>query len=157
MLRTIQEFFDTRIKPGTGGAAGAGERSVQLATAALLIEVSRADQQIKDEERRVVTDAVGRLFNLLPKDTEELIRLAEDEAASAVSMFQFTHLVDKAFSPEQKVRVVELLWHVAYADAEKDRHEEHLVRRIADLLRVSHKDFIEAKLRARDGSAPSTP
>ena len=153
MLRTIQEFFETRIKQPASTLPEAPERALQLATAALLIEVSRADHQVTDGERRAVADAVTRTFSLTPEETAALIRLAEEETQTAVSMYQFTHLIDKGFTPAQKVRVVELLWRVAYADADKDKHEEHLVRRIADLLHVAHKDFIDAKLRARDGAS----
>ena len=152
MLRAIQEFFETRIIRPASTLPEAPERALQLATAALLIEVSRADHQVKDEERRAVADGVARTFSLTPEETAALIRLAEEETQTAVSMYQFTHLIDKGFTPAQKVRVVELLWRVAYADADKDKHEEHLVRRIADLLHVAHKDFIDAKLRARDAA-----
>ncbi len=153
MIRTIQEFFDARIKQVSGvSQQEAPERPLQLATAALLVEVSRADHQVTGEERRAVADAVSSTFGLTPEDTAALLRLAEEETQTAVSMYQFTHLVDKGLSMEQKVRIVELLWTVAYADAQQDKHEEHLIRRIADLLHVSHKDFIAAKLKARDGS-----
>ena len=149
MIRTIQEFFESRIqRPSMDGDPA--ERSLQLATAALLIEISRADRQVKDEEQRAIVDGVRRLFPLSPDEATDLLRLAEEEATEAVSMYQFTSLIDKGVSPEQKVRIVELLWQVAYADAEKDAHEEHLIRRIADLLHVSHKDFIAAKIRARE-------
>jgi uncharacterized tellurite resistance protein B-like protein len=149
MLHAIQEFFDTRIR-STSGEPATVERALQLATAALLVEVSRADHEIKDEERRVIGEAVRKTFNLSEHDTEVLIRLAEEEAQTATSTHQFTHLIDKHFSIEQKIRIVELLWRVAFADANKDRHEEHLIRRIADLLHVPHREFIDAKLRARD-------
>ena len=65
-----------------------------------------------------------------------------------------THLVD--FTPDQKKRVVELLWLVAFADSEKHAHEEHLVRKIAGLLHVPHPDFIDAKIRARTESKGSS-
>jgi uncharacterized tellurite resistance protein B-like protein len=77
------------------------------------------------------------------------MELAETASRSAVSLYEFTEVVDKAFSAEQKKRVVELLWLVAFADGHKDAHEEHLVRRIASLLHVKHPDFIDAKVRAR--------
>ncbi len=68
---------------------------------------------------------------------------------SSVELFQFTRLIDDAFTPEQKVQVVERLWRIAYADEQVDRLEEHLVRKIANLLHVSHRDYIAAKLAAR--------
>ena len=148
MLRTIQEFFDKRIR-STSGEPDSIERASQLATAALLVEISRADHEIKDDERRVISEAVRRTFNLSEHDTDLLVRLAEEETQTATSTHQFTHLIDKHFPIEQKVHIVELLWRVAFADADKDKHEEHLVRRISDLLHVPHREFIDAKVRAR--------
>lgn len=151
MLRTIQEFFDNRI----GAAFTAPEstqRALQLATAALLVEISRADHEIKAEERRVISDAVRKTFDLSEQDTEAIVAFAEEEAQTATSTHQFTNLIDKHFSLEQKIQITELLWRVAFADANKDRHEEHLIRRISDLLHVPHREFIEAKIRARGGA-----
>ncbi len=148
MLRTIQEFFDTRIGAAST-APESTERALQLATAALLVEVSRADHEIKPEERRVISEAVRRTFNLSQHDTDVLLTLAEEEAQTATSTHQFTRLIDQHFPVEQKIHIVELLWRVAFADANKDRHEEHLIRRISDLLHVPHREFIDAKVRAR--------
>ena len=91
-------------------------------------------------------------LGLQASETDELLRLAEAESRQAVSLFEFTREIDRGFSPEQKKRVVELLWLVAFADAQKDAHEEHLVRTIAGLLHVPHPDFIDAKIRARGQS-----
>lgn len=150
VIRSIQQFFESRILRGAEEDSSDAIRHAQrLATAALLIEVSRADLEVKDEERAMVTESVARIFDLSPDETAELIRLAEEEVRSAVSLYQFTRLIDKDFSMDQKKQIVELLWRVAFADDEKDRYEEHLIRRIADLLHVSHDDFIQAKLRAQ--------
>lgn len=149
MLKTIQEFFDKRIG-SPSGAPESRERALQLATAALLVEVSRADHEIKAEERRVICDAVRRTFNLSEHDTNVIVGLAEEEAQTATSSYQFTRLIDAHLTREQKIQIVELLWRVAFADADKDKHEEQLIRRIADLLHVSHREFIDAKIRARE-------
>jgi uncharacterized tellurite resistance protein B-like protein len=153
MLRNIQHFFDTKISSSASVTSQAAtDSSLQLATAALLIEITKADQNIKSEERSMVTSAVQRTFNLTPEETNELITMAEEEVKGATSLFQFTHLIDKGFPYEKKKHVVELLWHVVFADAEMEKHEEYLVRRIANLLHVSHGDFIETKLKAREES-----
>jgi uncharacterized tellurite resistance protein B-like protein len=77
------------------------------------------------------------------------VSLAEEAAHHATSDYEFTSLINKGFTPEQKVKVVEHLWEVAFADRELHKYEEHLVRRIADLLYVSHTDFIAAKHRVQ--------
>jgi uncharacterized tellurite resistance protein B-like protein len=152
MLRAIQEFFDNRIRPDAAGISAAQdqEHTLQLATAALLVEMTRADFTVQDAERAAVLDAVQTLFDLPDEETRELVALAEMEASESSSLFQFTHLIDKNFPIEEKRRIVEMLWRVAFADSEKDKHEEHMVRKIADLLHVRHSDFIRARIRVEE-------
>ncbi len=151
MIRNIQRFFETRIRPVSGVTSQeVSEPALQLATAALFIEITRADSKIKEEESSMVASAVQKAFDIPPEKTAELISMAEEEVNEAVSLYQFTRLIDKGFSYKQKKHIIELLWHVVFADAEMEKHEEYLVRRIADLLHVSHRDFIDAKLKARE-------
>lgn len=146
MLKSIRQFFDTHLRPDDAGGPAAGERGLQLATAALLIEMTRADYEVKPEERTAVVEAIHGLFtNLSDQETAELIALAEQEVNESTSLFQFTSLVDKNFSRDEKVRIVEMLWRIAFADKHKDMNEEYLVRKIAELLHVSHKDFIRTR------------
>ncbi|MCG6921732.1 MAG: TerB family tellurite resistance protein [Acidobacteria bacterium] len=157
MLASIKRFFEDRVVTETARPAHeVREHGVRLAAAALLFEVIRADAEIKEEERTVARAAIQRTFGLEKNESDELMRLAEEESRGATSLYEFTHVIDKAFSPEEKKRVVELLWLVAFADAEKDAYEEHLVRRIAGLLHVPHSDFIDAKIRARAESESGT-
>jgi len=150
MLRAIKRFFEERVSPeSTGPSPEEREHGLRLAAGALLFEVVRADGEVKDGERTVVRTALQSTFRLGKAEAEELMQLAEEGSRSAASLFEFTHLVDKGFSAEQKKRIVELLWLVAFADAEKHPLEEHLVRKIAGLLHVPHPDFIDAKIRAR--------
>ena len=97
--------------------------------------------------------AIQSTFGLGRPEAESMLGLAEQASRGAGSLYELTSLVDAGFSPEQKKRVVELLWLVSFADAEKHPLEEHLVRKIAGLLHVPHPDFIDAKIRARAESA----
>lgn len=150
MLDSIKRFFEERVAAEAAQPSPeAREHGLRLAAAALLFEIVRADAEVKEEERTVVRAAIQGTFGLGQEEAEELMRLAEEESRDATSLYEFTHLIDKAFSLDQKKRVVELLWLVAFADGEKHAHEEHLVRKIAGLLHVPHPDFINAKIRAR--------
>jgi uncharacterized tellurite resistance protein B-like protein len=150
MLQSIKRFFEDRVAPEAAEPAPESrEHGLRLAAAALMFEIVRADLEIKEEERTVMRAAIQGTFGLGRDETDELMHLAEEESREATSLYEFTSLIDEAFTPEQKKRVVELLWLVAFADAEKHAHEEHLVRRIAGLLHVPHPDFIDAKLKAR--------
>ena len=152
MLDSLKRFFQERAAGGPAETGGDPAQRLRLTAAVLLVEVMRADPEVRDEERTVVRTALQGTFGLSLADTEELVRLAEAEANAATSLYDFTSLVDKGFSREEKKRIVELMWLVAFADAEMHPLEEHLIRRVAGLLHVPHPDFIDAKTRARGAS-----
>jgi len=150
VLKAIQDFFDRHVAGSLDDADEAGsEHAYQLATAALLMEISRADHDIKQVERDAVIGAVQRTFGLNESETQNLVELAEEEANEATSLYEFTRLINTNFDHKQKQHVVEMLWQVAFADGHADKYEEHLVRRIADLIHVPHRGFIRAKLAAQ--------
>ena len=152
MLNAIREFFDQHVGASATGALGDDRRAIELATAALLVETVRLDGGIDDAERAAAHRAVRSKFGLGNAEAATLIRLAEEEAREATDYYQFTSLINKQFSASQKERVIELMWQVAYADADLSAHEQHVVRKIADLLHVPHRAYIAAKLRARDAA-----
>jgi len=147
MLDSIRDFFDKHMAPSS--APEAGRHSIEVATAALLVEVVRMDGDIEPAERDAVLRAVHASFGLSGPEADALIELAEDEARQAADLFQFTSLLNRNFSAEQKEKVVEHLWRVAFADQELSAWEQHLVRKVADLLYVPHGAYIAAKVRAR--------
>jgi len=150
MLTAIREFFDAHIGTSTPGRDA--RHAIELATAALLVEVGRLDAEIDAAERAAMLRAVREKFGLSAQEAETLIGLAEAEAREATDYYQFTSLINRHFSQEQRQRVIELMWQVAYADAELSAHEQHVVRKIAGLLYVPHNAYIAAKLRARDAA-----
>ena len=152
MLRAIQRFFESRIDPGHRDIRQVDSHRLQVATGALLIEMMRTDVEVTEGERAVVVAALRNKFDLTPEETRDLVELAEAEADESIDHYQFTSLIKTGFSQEQKQKVVEYLWAVAFADENVDKHEEYLVRKIANLIGVSHKEFIEAKLRMREAA-----
>lgn len=147
MLKSIRDFFERNLAPVDDRARS--RHTIELATAALLIEVVRCDAGITEDERQSVERAVREKFGLAPDEAETLIRLAEEEVAQANDLFQFTSLINRGFTQEQKLRVIELLWRAALADARVSAHEQHALRRIAELLHIPHGDYIAAKGRAQ--------
>jgi uncharacterized tellurite resistance protein B-like protein len=153
MWESFKHFFEEHIAARAAEDPGGGrDRALKLAASALLFEVVRADGQVTAEEVTVMRTAIQSTFGLSREDSDELVRLGEAEARKATSLYEFTRLVDHGFSAEQKKRVVELLWLIAFADGKKDAEEEHVIRKIAGLLHVPHPDFIDAKIRARSES-----
>ena len=146
MLKAIRDFFDLNLAPSDKPA---GKRhTLELATATLLAEVMRLEG-VEPAEREVVLAAVQKQFGLSPDQAAELVRLAEEEARTAHDYYQFTSLVRAQYSQADREAIVELLWRIAYADATLSGHEEHVIRKIADLLYVQHSAYIAAKMRAK--------
>ena len=156
MLKAIQEFFSSRIEPALGEEDRTrSAHALELATAALLLEVTRADDRLEDSERVSVERAIRESFDLSEEETQEILRLAQEEIDRSISLYEFTHLIDRRLGPDEKRHVVELLWRVAFSDGKADPHEEHLIRKIAKLLHVHHREFIDAKIRARNSRSIS--
>lgn len=147
MIRQLKQFFEQSLVPQD--AASDDAHALKLAAASLLFEMMRMDDQIQTAEREAVADAVRQTFDLPEDEVKTLLQLAEQEARQATDYFQFTSLINAHYDAEQKVQLIEQLWRVAFADQHLDLHEEHMVRKISELLYVPHKDFIAAKLRVQ--------
>lgn len=120
-----------------------------LAVAALLVEALRADFEISAEERRQVVASLQRLLGLDREAGGALLAAAEQHIDRSHDLYQFTSAINRAYSAQQKLQLLEELWRVAHADEQLHKYEEHLIRRIADLLHVPHSGFIAAKLRSQ--------
>lgn len=149
MADIIKQFFKKYIISTPNNSGTEEGHSLQIATAALLIEMMRADACISEDEKKIITNTINSKFGLSEEETDALLQLAEEKIWNATGYFEFTSLMNKCLTYEQKIKVVEHLWDVAFADAILDKHEEYMVRKIAHLIHVSHKDFIEAKLRVK--------
>ena len=147
MISAIKQFFTDRIQGQELEATATQGHTLNLATAALLVEAMRADHNILEQEQQAVQALLQRHLQLHSDDVRALFALAEQEVEDSVSLYQFTSLIDQAMDYEQKVRIIDMLWQVVYADDRLDKYEEALLRKIADLLHVSHRDFIQSKHR----------
>jgi uncharacterized tellurite resistance protein B-like protein len=144
VLRALTAFFE-RTADDQEGSAESRERELQLATAVLLVEIARADFDQDDQE----VDAIERLLqsHLAMSKTEarRLVHDAMQQADAVASLQSFTRQLHEELELDEKLRVVEMLWRVALADSVLDKHEDFLVRQIADLLYVSHGDMIRIR------------
>lgn len=126
--------------------AAAGEHSLQLAVVALLLEIGRADHAIAQEELAAVVAAAAAVFGITPEESNALVDRAAPAVENAVSLYEFTGVLNRELPPGRKKALLRELWRVAQADGRIDHFEEYYLRKIADLLHLSHKDFIAAKL-----------
>lgn len=146
----------TRRLGGLEADAPEDRGRVDLAVAALLVEVLRADYDVAPQERQQVVVAVSRLLGLDATVSAALVAEAERHIDKSHDLYQFTSQLNQSWSEEEKLQLLEALWRVAAADETVHKYEEHLIRRVADLLHVPHSGFIRAKLRA-SGGGPVPP
>jgi len=155
MLRTLKDLFNTFTAAASSPSPAELENALQLATAVLLVEVMRADPAIEVVERNAVVTALRQKFALDDAELTQLLARAEQTASSASDYHAFTSILNDHFTQAQKILIVESMWQVAYADAQLDANENHLISKIAGLLHVTHGEYIGAKMRAKETSSPS--
>lgn len=156
MMEKLRQLLGVHSGPGAG-AQGDEARELQLATATLLMEVARADDCITGGEFRDIGRLIEKHFGLSPELTRNIASSAESESQHATSLYPFTRLINRTCGPEEKVKIIGMLWQVTCSDGHVDKYEESLVRKIADLLHVPHREFIRMKLQAIAGLAPANP
>jgi uncharacterized tellurite resistance protein B-like protein len=149
VIKRLQQLFEARLA-GATSAAPVGDDDLQLVTAALLIETARADFADDPQECAAVEQLIARHFDLDPTATADLLAAADSRVDDAVSLFEFTRQLNQQLDEAQKLRVLEMMWRVAHADGRIDKHEEHLLRRVADLLHLRHQDFVRLRHLTRD-------
>lgn len=145
MLRSLKSFLEDLVASPPEDRGG---HSLQLAAVALLLEIARADDEHSAAERAAVVSAAQQVFELDAGEVEALLEGAESAVDESVSLYDFTTVINAHCDRPARAALVEQLWRVAYADGRIDRYEEYYLRKIADLLHVSHSSYIRAKLKA---------
>ncbi len=140
MLKALKSLFDL------GGDDQTTPSRVEVAAAALLIELGRADYESDADEQKAIIEAVRLGSGLEDAELASLVASAQESAERSTSLYEFTSLINAQYSADEKFALISALWRVAAADGDIHRYEDHLIRRIADLLYVPHSDFIRAKL-----------
>lgn len=150
MLNSIKRFFEQQLTATQSESQVARDHRLKLASAALLFELLTTDRNIDEREITVFKSILTDSFNLNTSELEEIVKLAEEEARQAVSLYEFTSLINETYVYDDKLALIENMWRLALADEHLDKYEEQLIRKTADLIYVSHSDFIKTKLKVRD-------
>ena len=150
MIDSIKRFFESQLKVQRSETSASKSHRLQLASAALMIELLKTDRRIDARETDMFKKILMNTFTLSDKELSDVIQLAEKEAQQSVSLYDFTSLINEGYGYEEKLLLIENLWRVALADEHLDKYEEQLIRKTTDLIYVSHSDFIKTKLKVRD-------
>ncbi len=150
MLLAIKQFFEEKLTTSSETGSEQNDQKIELATAALMFELMKTDETIDAREKQALTAVLRDTFHLDNATVANLVTLAESAAHEATSLYEFTSMVNEHYDYDQRVKLIENLWRVAFADTKLDRYEEHLIRKVSDLIYVRHSDFIRTKLAVKE-------
>ena len=120
------------------------------ACAALLIEIAFADKEFDETEKISLKQTLVETYAIEDNEIDEIIKDAENTVSESTSLYGYTRIVNDEFEYKDKLSLLRNLWKVAYADGYLDKYEEHLIRKISDLVHISHSDYIKIKLDVRE-------
>ena len=148
MLSKIQRFFEQALQEPEQVLT---YDQKQLAACALMVEVAAIDENFSAIELSALGQEMQRKFQLPTDSANELIELATAEQDKAASLHQFTQLVNDHCDTNEKFELMVGMWRIAFADDHLDKYEEYMVRKVSELIYVSHSDFIRSKQIAKRG------
>lgn len=153
MIRELVDRISSAIQGGDETGEADRSEAIRLATAVLMVDVARADYDFDEDEFTTLLDLIQIHFGLSAEDATQLANEASEVAEDLVSVHEFTSLLHKNLSEDEKGDVVALLWRIAYADGSLDKYEDSLVLKISDLLYVSRGRVMQLKHDAQQAAS----
>lgn len=130
----------------------AAEGDLRIAASALLLEMSRIDGKFSELEKQRILSIIRQEYDLSDAEADSLLRKSEEELEESVDLWHFTNSINQNYSLEEKLHLIEVVWRIALTDGKLDEHEDYLAHKLANLLRLSHKQLIDAKLKVTTGA-----
>ena len=126
------------------------DKTSTKACIALLLETSMADEILDESELMTLKRTLQKDFQINEDEIDELIDLSKENVEDSTSLYEFTRDINDNFDADERVKLIESMWKIAYADGNIDKYEEHIIRKVSNLIYVAHSDFIKAKLSAKE-------
>jgi uncharacterized tellurite resistance protein B-like protein len=149
LIDLLKKYFLGTQAADSDSTGATHQRKISVATCALLVEMANIDGDFSSEERDAIVNLMKYHHEISEEEAHAVIETAQAELEKSVDLWTFTNQINQHYSIEEKQEIVESLWRLTHTDGVADSHEEYLTRRVTNLLRLSHKDFIVAKLRAK--------
>lgn len=147
MIDLLKKIFGKTTEIATANQEEKNSHDIQVATCALFLEMANIDGEFSDSERENIISILKENYHLSDEYTAELLEASNEELKQSIDLWQFTHLINQNYSTEEKIRIIEMVWKIVYADGKLDGHEDYLVHKLTKLLRLTHKQLIDAKLK----------
>ena len=150
MIKKIAAFFNEQMAaPPETKSVEVDEHRLSIATGALLLEMAHADSEFSELEENKIIEILNREYNLTSDEAQQLLDLSRAELEESLDLWQFTNLINQNFNYDEKIKILEILWHVIFADGRVDKYEEQLIRKVSFLLDLKHRNLIDAKLKIK--------
>ena len=147
MINITKKFFSKLTPESAESTEQTSEHDVRVATCALLVEMARIDESFTDEEMQAVLKILMDTYGLSKEHADALIEAADKELKKSVDYWQFAKLINENYTNDEKIAIIETLWKIVFVDGKMDKYEHYLMNKLANLLRLSHQQLIDAKLR----------
>jgi uncharacterized tellurite resistance protein B-like protein len=147
MIDRLKQFFEKRPE-AVGQKEGRDPKyDPRVAVCALFVEIGRIDEAFTREELDLVLSILKDTYGLSEAHADDLLAEATRELDESIDLWQFAKRINTNYSNSEKMEIVELMWRIVFVDGKMDDHEHYIMSKLKNLLRISHKDLIDAKLR----------
>ena len=153
MIDLVKKFFSKRSQNDASHKRRQRTHDIRIATCALLLEMSNINGEFSTLERESIIAILKKHFDVSDEHVTILLDASNEELKGSIDLWEFTNLINQNYSIEEKIQVVKMVWDVVYADGKLEKHEDYLIHKLAHLLRLTHKQLIEAKLKAKKSSS----
>lgn len=149
MLNKLKDFFANEISLTRDSSSGTADvdRNIQVATCALMIEMASIDDEFDPAEKKRIVDYFRKTLDMPQQAIDELMEIAAHELDEKIDLWGFTNLINQHYAPEQKIKIMEIIWEVIYADGQLTAHEDYLVHKLYKMFDLTHAQMIEAKMK----------
>ena len=153
MIDLAKAFFGKRTKPRASDREARTDHDIRVATCALFLEMANIDGEFSPSESKSILSILKKDFQLSDEYAAELLQASHEELKRSIDLWQFTNLINENYTMEEKIQIIEMIWRIVYTDGKLDQHEDYLVHKLAKLLRLTHQDLIDAKLKVLHGES----
>lgn len=147
MIDLIRNFFGKTSGADSLELVQDVNHDLPVACLALFLEMANIDGEFSDVERESIISFMKGRYDLSKEIVQELMDSAKKELEQSIDLWQFTNLINHNYTLDEKLGIIEMFWRVAYADGKLESHEDYLLHKLANLLRLSHRQLIDAKMK----------
>lgn len=152
MLDIVKRFFSNTAAEVSKDANQKTEHDLSVATCALFLEMARIDETFTQEEMDTILTILKEKYGLSQEHADALVAEADKELAESVDLWRFARLINENYTIDEKIEIIEILWQMVFVDGKMDRYEHYLMNKLKNLLRLSHDQLIDAKLKVLHSS-----